>query len=1324
MSITLHRFSGMMDTDSPDAVVPKGVHRTGRNGIFRGNPGNYRYEAIPGTTERPNPFLPNTGTNKNIGRHYDPVNQQLYSFNWNSTGFHGIYIYGTLTKGWQILIQTGTNTIGDPLNFTAAGRIHSIDILYGDGTSGNLLFFVDSLKRPRKLNIQRLLSGVYVGIKDEYLKVIKAPLIGTPKCVYENDTTVSTNNVINALFNFAVTAIYDDFEESVLGSAGKQPLPSDPFDPTSNVDKSRNSRIAIYIPTGDQNVKKLRIYGKQTKDGATSDWFIVDTLIKADLGIADNTVYRYLFFNNGNPIPANVAFTVLDQDYVPQQANTEALINGSVITYGGITEGYDFENPSFGILTQNTNQPLYNASGTLFFAAPNGVFTGSQPQITVYLTGVGTNDGFGNPVTLEKSPIDLFVRAKSGVTNINFSYNNFSSSNSIPFLLGALQTAAVAAGWTFVSSTSNSITIYYPTGNVVLQSSRVEGFINASLYQAPVSAFYPESAVSFGVLYRDGDGRTNGTISNVTGNIKMQIQGTVGQIPEVLIGLGGFTPPTWAVYYEIVRTDNLTYQKYLDWVSGSAYSNNGTLINTPYAYFGISNISDYNISIKATEGVIGYTFTSGDRIRVLGRYDSAGSFVSLNYDYAILGVTTNPLANGQIQQGSFLQIYYPTNDINPNYKFDGSVDFQNYKILIYNYKAYNPSNQNVYWQIGEQYGIGNPGTVSAYHMGNVGDNQVNLTEGDIFYRTRTIPLTNTYYVNCGAFDQGTTYSTEWVNPGGGGTPVVDNGIWSIIGDINRNAGLLGTQYPNYGDLAWTIWNKSGSAFNVRLRQEITVVDKVDPNGQWGLYVKVIEPGNIVSLYNVIPTKSGLQPGVSNTYSFDVTLSMPGPSKLWIISYAVNEMLIGLGTLTIDIIRSRTIQVFDSSFSDIYALRTNSDNKSNVIDVTAKRTYFSTLFRFSQPDELGTEINNSNRFYFNNFDEFDKAFGDIIRMRVRQRELRIFQYRRCGRVGIYQKFISGNAGNNQLITTDTIITPNNIQYFEGEYGIGNQPDSLCSSGYDDYFSDPVKGFWCRLSLNGIVPISELYKVQTFAGNNLPNYLNNYNNQYGGSSVILGVFNFCKDRDGEAIFVLQAGFTHSISFDGPDGSTITQPAIFNTGQPSTVVGESIAFNERQNSWTDLYDFAPDSIVCCEDTLFSFVNGVLYSHDNETAYANFYGTQYPCSITLPINDNLIEKKTFLALTEVSNVPWACPLIYTDLMSYPGQRQESNLVVQDFTLLENQYNSSFWRDIFSQNGQFNGDSLKGSLIVIQFQVDNPSNGVYLTDVSITYIESKRNNR
>jgi len=1314
--LATYPFRGRLNLDDPTLVVPQGDHVMARNGIFRGTEGRMRFESCLGTSLLPNANLP-AGTNVTVGVKYDPVNEnsngtlnpRVIFFNYNSNGNSGIYIYYTLTQTFQTLVQDGTNTLGQVTGITTANRITSIDLLYGDGIQGTLLFYVDSNQNCRKLNINRILAGGYPTIKSNFLNVIKAPPIPPIQCCYENDQTVATNNLVNSLFNFTCTHIYDDFEQSVLASASKQPLPSDPFNPQNNTPASRNSRIVLYIPTGDINVTKIRIYAKQTQYGSTTDWFIVDTLDKTLLSIPSNTVWQYYFHNNGNYTAADPTFTVLDYDQVPQFANCQSLLDGNVISYAGITEGYNWLNPSFSTATSNVAFPQYSINGVLFFAATNGIFTSGQPQINVYLRGVGSNDGFGNPVNLEKFPQLLTVRAKSGATDISFSFNNTVGLGSIPAILSAVSAAAVTAGWVIVSTNSTYFTAYYPTGNVVLQSYFVDGVrADFSPYPSPICSHFPQSTYSYGILYRDADGRTNGTISNVTGNLITQAP-ISGQIPQVSINLAAFQPPQWAAYWELVRTDTLTYNKYINWVSNAACQGTGAGVNTQYAYFGINNIQTYNQSINATEGVISYSFTQGDRIKILGRYDAHENFYPLNLDYAILGVATNPIANGTMQSGTFIQIYYPASDVaptNPNFQFPVSntdTNYQNYLVLIYSYKPYSTTGQNVYFQVGQQYNIGNPGTGAAYHMGNIADNQVVTTDGDVFYRQRTVPLDNTYFITCGTYDQHSPYSTDWVNVNGNNVPLVDNGIWKIVGDVNKVAGLLNTQYPYNSDTGSTLQNESSTiTLAVRLRGTQTIQDVVDPSGQYAKYAKVVLPGNVVQLTQIVPLQTGLQPITSGqttsiTVTFDVTIQVPPLGKLWLINYCVNEMFISGYQLQLDVIRNITINVFDKSYSDIYELATNSDNKPNVVNVEAAQTYFSTLFRFSQPDILGTDINNSNRFYSDNFDEWDKSFGDVERMRVRQRELRVFQKRRCGRVGVYQKFITNQSANTSLVVSDTIITQNNIQYFEGEYGIGNAVDSLCSSGYQDYFADPIKGVWCRLSLNGVDNISEDEKVQTFAGNNLPTYLNTYAYQFGGTSAILGAFNTPKDRDAEVLFFMQGG----------------------TSGPNTIPSQTIAFNERQKVSYGFFDYAPDAAVCAENQLILFYNGNLYIQNNTTTYSNFFGTQQTPSITMVFKEPVIEKKTFLSLTQVSNVPWVCPQINTNTFSYGSTLQSSNLIAEDFTLLGTDWNAPFWFDANSVFGIIDGDVLQGNQLVIQFSSSQPSNFSYLAEIAIRYIDS-----
>jgi hypothetical protein len=293
-------------------------------------------------------------------------------------------------------------------------------------------------------------------------------------------------------------------------------------------------------------------------------------------------------------------------------------------------------------------------------------------------------------------------------------------------------------------------------------------------------------------------------------------------------------------------------------------------------------------------------------------------------------------------------------------------------------------------------------------------------------------------------------------------------------------------------------------------------------------------------------------------------------------------------------------------------------------------------------------------------------------------------------------MSNNTGQTTLIVSDTIITQNNIQYFEGDYGIGNQ--TRCGvNGFQIWFPDPVRGLFCRLSLDGIKVLSQEAMIQTFAGTALTPYLNSYTYPFGGQANILCAYNFVQDRDSEVIFVMQPG----------------------TSGASTLPGQSLSWNESKSGFQGFYDFAPDEIISCENTLYLFSNGQMYTLTNTSEYCNYFGTQYNPQITYVFNDFSVQKKSWMAMSQVANVPWNCPLIYTQTETYPGQRQESKLIDQNFALLEGMQHASFLRDIHSPGNWISGQYLKGSYLVAQLQVSSPQNFAYLSDIYIKFNNS-----
>jgi hypothetical protein len=171
--------------------------------------------------------------------------------------------------------------------------------------------------------------------------------------------------------------------------------------------------------------------------------------------------------------------------------------------------------------------------------------------------------------------------------------------------------------------------------------------------------------------------------------------------------------------------------------------------------------------------------------------------------------------------------------------------------------------------------------------------------------------------------------------------------------------------------------------------------------------------------------------------------------------------------------------------------------------------------------------------------------------------------------------------------------------------------------------------------------------------------------------------------------------------------------------TTTAKNFSFNELRNGYASFYDFNPEWAIGAEDITFSFVDGALYIHNNTGAYCTFYGTTYPAYITVVFNKNLLEKKTFLSVTEVANTTWICPSVYTNSYSYNTQRQDSSLIAQDFTTFEGQPSASFLRDENSIGGIIVGDTLKGSLLVVKFQVASPTNLVNLSSVTVTSIDS-----
>lgn len=174
-------------------------------------------------------------------------------------------------------------------------------------------------------------------------------------------------------------------------------------------------------------------------------------------------------------------------------------------------------------------------------------------------------------------------------------------------------------------------------------------------------------------------------------------------------------------------------------------------------------------------------------------------------------------------------------------------------------------------------------------------------------------------------------------------------------------------------------------------------------------------------------------------------------------------------------------------------------------------------------------------------------------------------------------------------------------------------------------------------------------------------------------------------------------------------------------------TMAFDEANNAFEGQRSYHPENWCCLGTLLISFLNGDLWTHDS-AVYNNWYGVQYESSITIPYNENLLQKKAWISLAQVGNKTWDCPEIESSLDSIPslGLKQQSNLIEQDFAVLEGMPTASFLGDELSPGGLINGDRLRGFYLIVKYRMaaQRATNYTYLAATSVMFIDSPLNTR
>jgi len=254
-------------------------------------------------------------------------------------------------------------------------------------------------------------------------------------------------------------------------------------------------------------------------------------------------------------------------------------------------------------------------------------------------------------------------------------------------------------------------------------------------------------------------------------------------------------------------------------------------------------------------------------------------------------------------------------------------------------------------------------------------------------------------------------------------------------------------------------------------------------------------------------------------------------------------------------------------------------------------------------------------------DLEPTYGGIQKLHARDSDLIALCEDKIVQIAADKDIIFNADGNPQLTASNKVLGQS--RPFVGEYGISKNPESFTSASYRAYFTDKQRGAVMRLSMDGLTPISEAGMKDWFRDKFKGDYF-----------AIVGSYDNNKD-------------TYNLTFDTGSDFTIDPLTSDRTNtDPDYRQNNSITVSYKENvkGWVSFRSFIQEGGVTLNNTYFTFRNGSLYSHDNETRN-NFYNAQHSSFISAIFNDIPTSVKNFNTLNYSGDSNWIVENIITDI-------------------------------------------------------------------------------
>lgn len=474
----------------------------------------------------------------------------------------------------------------------------------------------------------------------------------------------------------------------------------------------------------------------------------------------------------------------------------------------------------------------------------------------------------------------------------------------------------------------------------------------------------------------------------------------------------------------------------------------------------------------------------------------------------------------------------------------------------------------------------------------------------------------------------------------------------------------------------------------------------------GEVYKIVNPGNSNRAHRgtggSLQNFSNGSPSVVTINSGDVYLKnrmFPNNNIITTSNFGSNNTYAPYGIRFMNVEESHYYDTLNSNDFDF--------GRVNVVDKNFKQIRRNATVRYSDVYVPDTNLNGLGTFFDVDFMDYEKAYGSIQKLYAQDKKLLVFQELKVGQAFVNESTLKDTGGQTLVQKSDQVLS--DIQYYNGDFGISDCPESFAVYGFAKYFVDKFRGAVLRLSNDGINKISD-YKMHTYFTDLLRNTRDSKDRVR-----ILGVYN---EINSEYILSVDTVIVE-----------IKRTTLNNLGEPTVITRNATispavtwAFSEASNRWTSRLSFTPEMMLTYGIDYCTFKDGGcwLHNYDRFDSYANFYGTQYGSELEVISNMAPSNVKFFKALSVESNEKWEAPVITNQ------NNQETELILDDFEEIEDVYYAALLRDKTTPNVAlplFNGDDMRGNELIIKLK-NSLNTFVKLFSIGIKFEQSELTNK